>query len=255
MLLSQYLALTRSLIQTPQSPIPLIPDALLTQDINLARRQIAAQAECIPAQGTLAVDPSSQQYPFSAITFPAASGIAAAINVRTMTWGMAGLPGRKPMFVYNWPRFNSFILAQPVPASGQPRYWAEYGTGTSGSVYVNQLDGSYTLHIDAIGLPVALADDSTPDAIPALWEDAVPFYAAFYAFMQLQRQADADLMLQRFQALMGRAQGGATPSVQSGAFPGGGDPVAANRLGMQNRQGGAPARQPIATQRGTGPEV
>lgn len=255
MLLSQYLSLTRSLIQTPPSPIPLISDALLTQDINLARRQIAAQAECVPAQGTLAVNPSSQQYPFSAIQFPASSGVAAAINARTITWGMVGLPGRKPMYPFPWARFNNFVLAQPVPAAGQPHYWAEYGQGTGGSIYTNQLDGDYTLNVDAIGLPVDLVDDSTPDAIPALWEDAVPFYAAFYAFMQLQRQGDADMMLQRFQAIMGRAQAGATPSVQPGAFPGGGDPMLANRLGIQNRQGGSPARQPIAAQRGTGPEV
>lgn len=244
MLLSQYLAITQSLIQTPQSPIPLLTSALLTQYINIARGQVAGQGECIPGQGTLAVTSAGVLYPFSQIVWfpnpPLDAFIAGAINIRMLTYVVGS--GQKRLYPREWPWFNTFVLAQPTPKVGPPKIWAQYRQGSLGSIYVNYLDGSYELIVDAICYPVDLVDDNTIDAIPYLWSDAVPFYAAYYAYMAMQRQADADHMLQRYQELMGRARTAVTPAVQPGSYPQGPDPMMPNRLALHAApQRGGPA--------------
>jgi hypothetical protein len=231
MVLSQYLAITQSLIQTPQSPIPLLTTALLTQYINVARGQVAGQGECFPALGTLAVTPAQNEYAFGLITFPEATLIGGVINVRMITRPLPNA-GQSRLYPREWPWFNNYVIAKPIPAVGPPRIWAQYRQGNQGTLFINLLDANYTLQIDAICYPVDLVDDNTPDGIPYLWSDAVPFYAAFYAYMAMQRQADADMMLRRFQDQMGRARAAVTPGVLPGSYPQGPDPMLPNRLGV-----------------------
>ena len=52
-------------------------------------------------------------------------------------------------------------------------------------------------------------DSTTPEAIPYLWTDAVPFFAAYYALLSAQagqRQGDADRMFARYQEFTNRAR-------------------------------------------------
>jgi hypothetical protein len=240
MLLSQYLSITQSLIQTPQSPIPLLTPQLLTTYINIARGQVAGQGECIPALGSMPVydTPVQQAYPFSNITFAESAIIAGVINVR-MLWIQGGVR----LYPREWPWFNTYVLTRPNPKRGPPKIWTQYRQGSLGTIYVNPLDTGYTLYVDAVCYPTDLVDDTSPDGIPYLWSDAVPFYAAYYAYMAMQRQADADHMLQRYAELMGRARGAVTPDVQPGSYQQGPDPMMPNRLGVHpaaQRGGGMP---------------
>jgi hypothetical protein len=236
MLLSQYLAITQSLIQTPQSPIPLLTPALLTTYINIARGQVAGQGECVLAQGTMSIGPGTQNpslpFSFTLIEWLEPTLIAGAINIRMLTWA-TDTGGAQRLYPREWPWFNTYVLSHPVPKTGPPKIWAQYRQGSLGTLYVNPLDGNYVLRVDAVCYPVDLVDDTTPDGIPYLWSDAVPFYAAYYAYMAMQRQADADHMLQRFQELMGRARTAVTPAVQPGSYPQGPDPMMPNRLALQ----------------------
>ena len=232
MLLSQYLAITRSLIQTPQSPIPLLTDALLTTYINVARGQVAGQGECLPALGELLVAPGQQTYPFSSVYFTEQGTlVGGVINIRMITRLLAN-GGHTRVYSREWPWFNTYVLGQTNPVSGPPRIWSQYRQGSLGTIFINLPDINYTLSIDAVCHPVDLVSDSTADGIPYLWSDAVPFYAAYYAYMAMQRQADADMMLRRFQDQMGRARAAVTPGVLPGSYPQGPDPMLPNRLGV-----------------------
>lgn len=231
MLLSQYLSITQSLIQTPQSPIPLLTTPLLTTYINIARGQVAGQGECIPAIGTLAVSPAALSYPFASIVFAESAIVAGVINVR-MIQVPAGA-GMRRLFPREWPWYVTYVSSRLVPKVGPPKIWTQYRQGSLGVIYLNHLDTAYTLNVDAICYPTDLVDDNSTDGIPYLWSDAVPFYAAYYAYMAMQRQADADHMLQRYQQMMNSARSAVTPEVQPGSFPQGPDPMMANRLGVQ----------------------
>lgn len=249
-MLNQYLAITQSLIQTPASPVPLITTALLTTYINLARGQIAAQGECVPAIGAINTTAGISGYAFGTVQFSPTDApmIKDPIAIRMINLVTAG--GQQRLTVREWPWFNNYIIAKPTETTGPPKIWTQYRQGSpQGIIFINIPDAVYSLAIDAVCVPVDLVDDTTPEILPYLWTDVVPFYAAWYAFMAFQRQADADHMLQRYTEMMARARSGVTPGVLPGTFPQGPDPMLANRLGGPPHPGGqggggqrAPAR-------------
>lgn len=239
MVLSDYMSDLENLIQAPTSPVPLINAALRQHYINKARNQIAGIGDMIPGYGELAVDETAVQYPFSAITFDPSTGIGSAIALETVNWDTPG-GGQLPLNTIEWQRYNRFELGHYVLKRTRPRVWTEFSQGDQGTLWVNPLDAPYTLSIRARCLPVDLEDDTTPDAIPYGWSEAVQFLAAWYCYMVMQRQADADKMLQRFQMMMQVARGEATPDTQPGQFNGSPDPFLAGRLGVTG--GGGPGR-------------
>lgn len=237
-MLTQYLAATARLLQNPPAPVPLYSPIDLTADINTARGQLAGESECIRLTGTLALVPGVQSYPFSAITFPqpsAVNGIAGPFNVWT-AWLNIGI-GMVRMRPRAWPWFSLYEMNNPVPVQGPPTVWAQLGQGVAGTIYVSPVpDIAYTVTVDCVGYPIPLVDDTTVEAIPYLWTDAVPFFAAYYALLAAQstaRQADADKMLERYKTFVDRARRAATPSIMSGIYAEVASPVRAGQLGMQ----------------------
>lgn len=244
MLLSQYQAITQSLIQTPASPNPLISTTLLNLYINLARGQVAGQSECIPTIITFNVTAGQTAYPFSslvaALTPADQAIIAGIINIRmiNMVTGTGNTPtGQQRVTSREWPWFNNYIIAKPVETTGPPKTWSQYRQGSTGIFFLNIPDQTYSLAIDAVCYPADLTGAAGEvDAIPFLWDAAVPFYAAYYAYMAFQRQADADHMFQRFNEMMGRARTAVTPGVLPTIYPQGPDPMLPNRLGVHPAQ-------------------
>ena len=144
MLLSQYLAITQSLIQTPASPIPLITTALLTQYINIARGQIAGQAECVPAFASLTVTPNVDGYAFSSLTFAESNMIAGALSIRRINYQTA-TGGWKRVTVRDWSWFNDYVINASPSVAGPPSVWSTYRQGSQGIFYINPLDNQYSL--------------------------------------------------------------------------------------------------------------
>jgi hypothetical protein len=135
---------------------------------------------------------------------------------------------------FEW--FGLYALNKLNPPQKQPIRWAQFGQGEQGSIFVDPIpDLPYTLTIDALGVPVPLTSDSTPEAIPDIWTLAVPFYAAWWGLQSAQRQDDADKMMQRFQEQMVLARSAANPDLITENWSQAPDPEDANRLGMQAR--------------------
>ena len=203
--------------------------------VNIARGQVAAESECIRVYSTLAVDDTAQQYPFSAVVFPAGTaGVAVVQAVRDITWQVAG--GRKKVYSREWEWFNRYVLSTPVPVAGSPKHWAQYGQGTQGTLFLNLLDTSYSLFLDTVCLPSSLNSDADPEALPGLWTDAVPYFAAYMGFLQQGDNARSDSMMKLYGVFMQRARDGATPSELPHQFAGVPDPTVGNKLGIQQRR-------------------
>lgn len=229
MALTAYETLTAALLQSPSSPIPLIPTATLDSYINIARNQVAADAECIRVPATLALANGTQSYNFSAITVPSGVGIGSVITVRSARIG------GQPLDIRNWEWFAQYYLGNGQ--SGTPLRLAQQGQSVSGTLFFNPTpNATATVSLDAVCLPISLINDTTPEAIPALWTDAIPFYAAWLGMQSLQRQADAEMMLQRYESLVRRGRQFATPTELPDNLPGGGGAQAAS------------ARQVLSTQ-------
>lgn len=228
-MLTQYQQTTQLLLKDPKMERFNLFD--LTSYINTARGQLAIEAECIRVYGSLIIGSATQQYPFSAITFPIGTqGVAGVMNVRMVTYQVAS--GQSRVTAREWEYFNDFVLNNPTPEPGPPQIWAQYGQGGNGTLFFNWPDIGYTLNVDAVCFPSPLATDADPEAIPYAWTDAVPYYAAYMALLTEQQAEAAAGAFKLYQTFVARARGAATPSVLPGQYAQGPDPMMANRLGV-----------------------
>lgn len=257
-MLTQYLSLTQQLLQNPQAPSTLYPTANLTTYINIARGQIAGEGECVRAIGTVSTVVAQRVYAFSSISFGtvATTGIQGAINVRRIQYAVG--TGQKWVNGKSWEWFDLFRFNNPVPGSGPPTEWAQHrqgssgvnvaagasnGTVNSGSFYIDPLpDLVYTLNCDCVCYPQPLALDTDVEALPYLWTDAVPYFAAYMALMGAQtsvRIEQAQRLFALYEQFMSRARNAANPSLNNFAYEQSADPFKSGRLGVQPQQRGA----------------
>lgn len=235
MALTAYQTAVTNLLQAPSSPTPLVPTTQLTTYINNARLRVAVEAECVRNYASLSIVANTASYPFTAIVLSggasSVTGIAAPLVVRTATYNVAG--GARFIVPRPWPWFNYYVLNNPVPVPGPPTTVSQYGQGLAGTLFFNIPDVGYTLNLDTACTPILLVDDTTVEAIPYPWTDSVPFYAAWLAFMQLQKPADADRCLNDYKMLMSMARKEATADVLPNSYEQVSDPTLANKLASQ----------------------
>ena len=214
--LSEYQAAVANLIQAPSSPVPFISNSQLTTYINTARNQVAADAECIRIPGSLTTAANIQAYAFNQIVVNTFTGVNSVIAVRSGQ--VNGQP--QPLDFRNWEWFAQYY--ERAGTLGVPVRFAQQGQGDFGTLFFSPIPNAvFTIVFDAVCLPLAMADNTTPEAIPDLWADAVPFYAAWLALQSLQRQADANAMFERYSLLVRRGRQLATPSELPDNLPGG----------------------------------
>ncbi len=235
-MLISYLQTTRRILK--DANFTRFIDGDLVDWINIGRGQVAAEGECVRVYATIVLSPPTQQYPFSAINqvfngplFTANTGIASVLNVRMMTYNLPETPGQLPITPREWEWFNYFILGDSDPQAGPPLYWAQFSQGAGGSFFVNIPDLPYALAVDTVCLPIPLTAESDPEAIPALWTDAVPYYAAYLAMLTAHEEG-ADNMLKLYEVFTNRARQFATPSVLPGQYSQAPDPMMPGRLGV-----------------------
>jgi hypothetical protein len=260
-MLAQYRTDLNNLLQSPGAPVGLYSSANLDLWINKARGQIAGEGECVRAIGTITTTISQRNYNFSDISTgnTTTTGITGVIHVRRIHYAVAS--GEKLVKNKSWEWFDNYRLNNPVPQAGFPTEWAQYGQGSagvqttgggtgtivSGSFYIDPPpDFAYTLLCDCVCYPQILLSDGDVEAIPYLWTDAVPYFAAYLALMSAQtgqRIQEAQTMKQLYSEFTQRARGYATPAVTRGNFEQTPDPTMATKLGG-GPSGGGPMAAP-----------
>jgi hypothetical protein len=252
-LLNFYLAQTQNLLQLPGSAAAnLYTTANLTLWINIARGQVAGEGECIRTFGTVPTVVGQQPYPFSSITFPTAStvsGIQGAININSLSYNNGN--GQLWLTPRPWPWFSLYNQNSAVPVQGKPTEWSQFGQGAApgaantsqasaggGSFYLSPSpDDIYTLNCNCVCYPIPLALDTDPEALPYLWTDAVPFFAAYFALMSAQtnaRMADAANMYKgHYNEFMDRARKQSNAGVDRWLYSQAADPAQAAKMGVK----------------------
>lgn len=206
MALNTYIAAVQSLLN--DSAGQFYTTAQLTTFINTARNRIATSGECVrwlPPSGAGQNQTAAAQevYPFSFINtlMPGGSGLSQVLSVRTLAVSNGA---QKPLWTQlPWTRFQARIRIFNGTFTGTAvvGLWSQYSFGTLGSLYLAPIPTqAQPMDWDCTCLPIPLATDTDPEAIPYPWTDAVPFYAAFLALLQQQRQQDAKGMMQLFEA-------------------------------------------------------
>lgn len=242
-MLDAYITQTRGLLQNPSASTQLYSTADLTRWVNIARGQLAGESECIRVHGTLATVASQRSYNFSAINtgVSATTGVQGVINISSLSWSVGS--GQKWMTPRPWPWFSLYNNNNPVPQEGVPTEWAQFGqgaapgstgSGNGGSLFLDPTpDSIYTIICNTTCYPIDLVDNTTVEAIPYLWTDAVPFFAACYALWSAQnnaRMADAERYFNTYNMFVERARKASNPSVNRWIYSQSGDPAQAAKM-------------------------
>ena len=251
-MLDTYVTQTQQLLQLPQAPTSLYPEADLITWINRARGQLAGEGECIRRIGTISTVVDQRPYDFDDIDLgvSATTGIQGVINIRRINYAVGS--GQRQLYTRGWEWFDYYYLSNPVPVSSEPKRWAQYGqgaapgdtgSGNGGSFYIDPPpDTIYTLYCDCVCYPNALEEDADVEAIPYLWTDAVPYYAAYLALMSAQsnaRIADAERLFNQYDMFVKRARQFSNPSLLRAQYPQSVDPSQVNKLGIRPPTTGA----------------
>ena len=250
-MLTAYETQTARLLQNPAATTALYSTSDLDAYINIARGQLAGEAECIRYMASIPSVVGQQSYAFDDLDTgtSASNGIDGIINIRAIWYGVASGKRWVPPRPFEW--FSLYYLNNPVPDSGYPTVWSQFGQGAAagstgatgaGSFYIYPVpDTVFTIYCDCVCYPIALASDSTVEAIPYLWTDAVPWYAAAYALWASQtgaRAADAERYFNTYTTFVQRARQAANPAVGRWQYSQAADPVQASKLGIRAQGGG-----------------
>lgn len=150
------------------------------------------------------------------------AGIASAITVKQLSVSSGGVI-YKSIPSKPWPWFERYYLANGVAqVGGTPAVWSQQGQGSSGTFGVGPPPAlALFVQADCVCLPIPLADDTTAEALPYPFTDAIPYYAAYKAYLSSQRASDATTMLGRYKEFVRRAVEMSSPDVLPMNFLGG----------------------------------
>jgi hypothetical protein len=229
------------LLQNPSAPEALYSEPDITSWVNQARLQVAAESAALRVLGTIDTVVAQRPYDFEDIDIgtPADTGIEGVLNIRTIMFGVGD--GQLPIHPKSWEWFQYYKMGLVVPNTGRPSVWAQYRPGSTGNFYVDPIpDEVLTMTCDCVGYPIDLEDDDSVDAIPKLWDVAVPYFAAYLALLSAQtgaREDSADRMANRYKVFVDRARQFSNPEVNTYLYPQSMDQTLANKL---SARGGIP---------------
>lgn len=119
----------------------------------------------------------------------------------------------------SWTDFQANYRSYNYGNQNYPSLWAEYGRGQGASAYLWTIPASSNaMDVDCYCAPIALVDDTTPDAVPEPFSAAVPYYAAALAYANAQRRDDSEFYRQKYIERMIECGVYATPSYAPSAY-------------------------------------
>lgn len=125
--------------------------------------------------------------------------IACSVN-----WGGTTRPNLDWM---PWDEFQAYCRAYAVLNMSYPAVWSVFNDGPQGEIWMFPVPSQYNeIELDVTCQPVDLIDDSTFDAIPDGFQEALKYGAAAIAFESSGRFAQAQAMEDRFADNLGIAR-------------------------------------------------
>jgi hypothetical protein len=187
--------------------------------INIGRVQCALEGEAVHAVASLTTTTSQVGYSFSSIG-SLSTGTQGIITVRNIWNTSSGF--QKIIASREWEYFMNTVYGQPPAAAGPPTMWAQVQQGNAGTIYLNpEPDQAYSLSLDTIQIPSALSLNSDDDALPLPFIDAVPYYAAYMAYLTVNDFERAEKMFMAYKVFVARARSMSVPTILPRQYEGG----------------------------------
>lgn len=107
--------------------------------------------------------------------------------------------------IYSFSTYQAQIRNYPLQYQFCPTVGAQYGVGENGAFYLYPIASqNYQMEWDIFCLPQDLLTDQDVEAIPQPWNDIVPYFAAYFAFLEMQNFNSARAMKQEFDEFLQR---------------------------------------------------
>lgn len=126
------------------------------------------------------------------------TGVQGVVGIRGVNINYGGVGANMYAMRYkDWSFFQGYFRSYPN-LTGNPVYWTRY-QNVQNSVFLRPIPAAqYPMQWDCQCTVVPLVNDSTPEAIPYAFSDAIPYFAANLAFLQTQRKDDAKAMYDQY---------------------------------------------------------
>jgi hypothetical protein len=142
-------------------------------------------------------------YPFSSVDLSQFPGVESIYFARSVSIIYANY--RYSLPVYSFSTYQAMIRQYPFQYQYVPTFAAQFGQGTSGSLYMYPLPSQvYQYELDCSCLPQDLLTNNSVEAIPGPWTDAIPYFAAHLAYLELQNFNYAKGYFDLFDTMMNR---------------------------------------------------
>lgn len=162
-------------------------------------------AEIQPNLGPiLTANPYQEQYNFSDVNLSDFPGVASIYAV--LSYSLIYANGRYSALVYSFSQYQALIRQYgPGAYYYVPCFVVQYGRGAGGSIFTYPPPAQVLqFEWDCLCLPSDLTSDNDYEAIPDPWTDAVPYWAAHLAFLELQNGNTARMYKDLFDERMTR---------------------------------------------------
>jgi len=149
------------------------------------------------------VSQGQEVYPFSGVDLSMFPGVGEIFMVKSVSLVYANYRYSLPF--YDFSTYQARIRQYPFQYQYVPVIFSQFGQGASGSLYMYPLPSqSYQAEWDCFCWPQDLEDDQGVEAIPDPWTEAVPYMAAYRAYLSLQNHNSARNMLALFDQFVTR---------------------------------------------------
>lgn len=143
-------------------------------------------------------------YPFSDVDLSMFPGVEAIYRIQSVSLLFSAF--RYSLGTYAFSEYQAKIRQWSQQWQYVPAVCSQYGQGADGSFYMYPIPSqAYQLEWDCFCLPSDLVNDNSYEAIPKPWTDAVPYFAAHLAYLEIQNFNFAkgyldlfDKMIQRY---------------------------------------------------------
>lgn len=137
-------------------------------------------------------------YPFSGIDLSYFPGVESVYFIRSVSIIYSNYRYSLPQYSFSvyQAQIRQYVASQYLYV---PTFCSQFGQGVSGSLFMYPPPSeTYQLEFDCQCLPSDLEDDASVEALPDPWTDAVPYWAAHLAFLELQNGNASRMYLDLF---------------------------------------------------------
>lgn len=146
---------------------------------------------------------SQEVYPFSSVSVASLPGADVIHMIRSISLIYSNYRFSLP--VYPFSDYQAKIRNYPFQYTWVPAFASQFGQGASGSFYVYPIPSqAYQFELDCTIIPADLTTDSSTEALPAPWTEAVQYFTTHLCMLELQNLNAAKFYLDMFDSFVNR---------------------------------------------------